>query len=75
LAAGAIVGGAAAAGGYYGGYGYDGGYYNSGYYGPDQGYYQPSGGSSSAYCAQRFKSYDPSSGTYLGRDGVRHPCP
>jgi hypothetical protein len=28
-----------------------------------------------AYCAQRFKSYDPASGTYLGYDGVRHPCP
>jgi hypothetical protein len=28
-----------------------------------------------AYCSQRFKSYDPSSGTYLGYDGNRHPCP
>ncbi|WP_456634403.1 BA14K family protein [Bradyrhizobium sp. USDA 10063] len=28
-----------------------------------------------AYCAQRFRSYDPSSGTYLGNDGYRHPCP
>ena len=27
------------------------------------------------YCMQRFKSYDPGSGTYLGYDGVRHPCP
>ena len=26
-------------------------------------------------CAQRFKSYDPRSGTYLGRDGYRHSCP
>ena len=25
-------------------------------------------------CAQRFKSYDPRSGTYLGRDGRRHVC-
>jgi hypothetical protein len=33
------------------------------------------GGSSAAYCAQRFKSYDPASGTYLGYDGLRHPCP
>jgi len=24
---------------------------------------------------QRFKSYDPSRGTYLGYDGERHPCP
>ena len=28
-----------------------------------------------AYCAQRFRSYDPQSGTYLGRDGRRHACP
>lgn len=28
-----------------------------------------------AYCSQRFKSYDPASGTYLGYDGRRHPCP
>jgi len=28
-----------------------------------------------AACAQRFKSYDPASGTYLGYDGKRHPCP
>jgi hypothetical protein len=26
------------------------------------------------YCAMRFKSYDPVTGTYLGYDG-RHPCP
>lgn len=25
-------------------------------------------------CAARFRSYDPASGTYLGRDGYRHPC-
>ncbi|AWM88809.1 BA14K family protein [Microvirga sp. 17 mud 1-3] len=31
--------------------------------------------SSVSYCMQRFKSYDPASGTYLGYDGVRHPCP
>jgi hypothetical protein len=29
----------------------------------------------SAYCAQRYRSYDPASGTYLGYDGVRHSCP
>ena len=29
------------------------------------------GGSS---CAARFHSYDPSTGTYQGLDGVRHPC-
>jgi hypothetical protein len=33
------------------------------------------GNNNAAYCAQRFKSYDPASGTYLGYDGMRHPCP
>ncbi|MET4278740.1 MULTISPECIES: BA14K family protein [unclassified Bradyrhizobium] len=28
-----------------------------------------------AYCSQRYKSYDPSSGTYMGYDGIRHSCP
>lgn len=59
LAAGAIIGGAIA---------------NSqapAYYGV-----APSpGGDAVAYCEQRFKSYDPASGTYLGYDGDRHPCP
>jgi len=27
------------------------------------------------YCAQRYRSFDPASMTYLGLDGVRHPCP
>ena len=27
------------------------------------------------YCMRRYKSYDPNSMTYLGYDGVRHPCP
>jgi hypothetical protein len=25
-------------------------------------------------CAQRYRSYDPASGSYLGRDGQRHRC-
>src|SRR4051812_10327603 len=25
-------------------------------------------------CAQRYRSYDPASGTYMGFDGRRHPC-
>lgn len=33
------------------------------------------GGDSVAYCDARFRSYDPASGTYLGFDGMRHPCP
>jgi hypothetical protein len=36
------------------------------------GYYR---GDAVAYCMRRFKSYDPYSGTYLGYDGYRHPCP
>ena len=32
-------------------------------------------GDAVAYCKQRFRSYDPASGTYLGYDGQRHPCP
>lgn len=28
-----------------------------------------------AYCSQRFRSYDPASGTYLGKDGYRRACP
>ena len=35
---------------------------------------QPNG-DATAYCAQRFRSYDPRIGTYLGNDGQRHPCP
>ena len=27
------------------------------------------------YCARRFRSYDPASGTYLSRNGVRRSCP
>ena len=28
-----------------------------------------------AYCESRFRSFDRASGTYLGYDGRRHPCP
>ena len=70
LAAGAIIGGALAAPYYGPGYYYPGPYY------PAPAYY-PSGpgGDAVAYCMQRFRSYDPGSGTYLGNDGNRHPCP
>ena len=34
--------------------------------------YEPS---TAQECARRFKSYDPASGTYLGRDGYRYACP
>lgn len=65
LIAGAIVGGALAA---------PYGYYGPGYYPPPVAYGPPPG-DAIAYCMQRFKSYDPNSGTYLGYDGGRHPCP
>jgi hypothetical protein len=70
--------------GYYGDdYYADNGYYN-GYYGDDAyGNYDQSYASmgdesssdNSGYCSQRYRSYDPASGTYLGYDGRRHPCP
>ena len=78
--AGAVIGGAIASGGGYG----------PGYYEPGPGYYDGGyddggpvavapgpGGSDDAvsYCMQTYKSYDPQSGTYLGYDGMRHPCP
>lgn len=64
LATGLILGGALAASnpGY--------GYYDDGYYA--QAPY--AGGGNEEYCMQRYRSYDPASGTYLGFDGRRHPC-
>ena len=32
------------------------------------------GNEASSSCAQRYHSFDASTGTYLGRDGARHPC-
>jgi hypothetical protein len=81
--AGAIIGGALASPYYYG-YGpyYPAPYYVAppapAYYGygpPAPVYGAPVAGDAVAYCRQRFKSYDPASGTYLGYDGLRHPCP
>jgi hypothetical protein len=59
------------------GYGYGWGYpyYGDTYYDDAPVVYSGGGGGGVAYCAQRFKSYDPRSGTYLGYDGRRHPCP
>jgi hypothetical protein len=65
------------------------GYYGSGYYGgpayydDSYGYYDdgvvavapPQGDDAVAYCMQKYKSYDPARGSYLGYDGKRHPCP
>jgi hypothetical protein len=33
-----------------------------------------SGNEAGGSCAQRYHSFDPSTGTYLGFDGARHPC-
>jgi BA14K-like protein len=67
IVAGAIIGGALANP-------YGPAYYGPGYYPPPVAYGPPPG-DAIAYCMQRFKSYDPNSGTYLGYDGARHPCP
>jgi len=65
FAAGALVGSALAPRPYY-------------YYGPPAYAYEPSPGypdDAQAYCESRFRSYDPASGTYVGYDGRRRPCP
>jgi BA14K-like protein len=78
VVAGAVIGGAIAAGAPYG---YGGPVYAPGYYddGSDDGVVAvapgPGGDGSVAYCMQTYRSYDPQSGTYMGTDGFRHPCP
>ena len=61
FAAGALLGGALASQPYY-------------YYGGPAYAYEPAP-PDVAYCERHFRSYDPASGTYLGYDGYRHPCP
>jgi len=66
FAAGAILGGMLAAPYYY----------PQPYYYPAPGYYDDAAPDGAVdYCMRRFRSYDPRSGTYLGNDGYRHPCP
>lgn len=87
LALGTVAGAAIAAPayGYYGGPGYygDPGYYPGpgapvGYYGGGPG--QPVGNVYGhdpnwvQYCASKYRSFDPASGTYLARDGNRYVC-
>jgi hypothetical protein len=66
-------------------------YYYDAYDGPSYGYtpryhrddYAPRyyrtpvyrGNDMTDYCASRYRSWDPETGTYLGYDGLRHPCP
>jgi hypothetical protein len=73
LLGGALIGSAIAGSRYY----YDSPYYyrRSYYYGAEPAYAEPVYDDPVAYCASRFRSYDPSTGTYLGYDGLRHPCP
>ena len=72
LGAGVAIGSALAAP-YYGYgpyYGYD--------YGPGPYAYGPpryAYNDADAYCAARFRTYDPASRTYMGYDGFRHRCP
>jgi hypothetical protein len=82
VAAGAVIGGAIAANDAYAYYGGPAYYDQPAYY--DDQYVDdgavavvpvPAGEDSAAYCAQRYRSYDPASGTYLGFDGLRHSCP
>jgi hypothetical protein len=68
--------------GYAAGYGpvYDDTYADDGYVAaPGRGYAAPgrayASGDGASYCAQRYRSYNPRTGTYLGFDGMQHPCP
>jgi hypothetical protein len=70
---------------HFGGFFPFGGTYASSYYGPsyyDDTYYYDEpvvavapGGDDVAYCRQKYRSYDVRTGTFLGFDGRRHPCP
>jgi hypothetical protein len=87
FAAGVAIGSAPYWGGSYGydDYAYAPGYsYGDSYAYDDGGVYAEDGyaaapaassDSDDQYCMQRYRSYDPGSGTYLGYDGERHPCP
>ena len=86
FAAGLAAGSALGYGGYGDGYGYDPYWYGDDY-AFDTGYYDPGfavsqavvpaevAAPNSSWCAAHYRSYDPATGTYLGFDGQRHPCP
>ncbi len=42
---------------------------------PEERSADPAPGGGLANCEQRFRSYNPATGTYLGYDGRHHPCP
>jgi hypothetical protein len=43
-------------------------------YGESRAFASVNGSADQSSCAQRYRSYDPASGTFMGRDGVRHSC-
>jgi hypothetical protein len=57
------------------GYGYD--RFEADFYAYTHGYLGTSAAApqSDQHCARRYRSYDPASGTYLARSGVRRSCP
>ena len=72
IAAGALIGGAIANA--------NRPYYAPGYYAPPPAYYAPppayvAPGDPVAYCMQRYRSYRPETGTFIGYDGIERPCP
>ena len=74
IAAGALIGGAIANA--------NRPYYAPGYYAPPPpAYYAPAPayasppGDAVAYCMQRYRSYRPETGTFIGYDGIERPCP
>jgi len=65
-------------------YGFAGqnGYYNEPYYNSAPGVAAgpvvaagPASPSTDEWCAMRFRSFNPATGTYMGFDGMPHPCP
>jgi len=84
LAAGALIGGAIASQnqGYYPAQNQDyypvesyPGYSDPRYVYGDAAPVMVNNGDAVAYCEQTYRSYDPTSGSYLGYDGFRHACP
>ena len=53
------------------------GYYSDSYVYEDEPMYEvaPQSDADDQYCRRRYRSYDSASGTFLGNDGRRHPCP
>ncbi len=66
LAAGALLGGALSGAQAAPAYGYAPGQPVGNVYGADPEFVN--------YCASRYRSFDPASGTFLGNDGRRYPC-